>query len=151
MAQDFLPLMAELLTHARAAAAKGEVPVAAMVLGADGARLSLATNQVEARHNGLLHAEMVALQMAVEKTGQKFLTGATLLVTLEPCALCAAAISALRIKTLVIGGYDQKSGGVFSGARVFASANCHHAPTIIDGLLARDCEQLLQDFFKDLR
>ncbi|MDI9314344.1 MAG: nucleoside deaminase, partial [Hydrotalea sp.] len=145
---DYIASMKQLLAMARAASQeKEEVPVAAMVLAENGVVLAASCNMVEETKNALAHAEMVAMATAMKKTGDKFLANCTLIVTLEPCAMCAAAISAARIKTLVFGGYDEKSGGVLSGAKIFANPNCHHAPDIIDGILRTDCESLMKDFF----
>ena len=148
---DYVDLMKRLLPLAAAAARGGEVPVAAMVLDKNDKIVATAHNMVEETKNAHAHAEMVAMGQAMKKIGDKFLTDCTLIVTLEPCPLCAAGISAARVKTLVFGGYDEKSGGVLSGPRIFANKNCHHVPDIIDGILRPDCEKLMQDFFLSRR
>ncbi len=151
MVIDYIHLMRQLLPHAQSAAERGEVPVAAMMIDKNGAVVAVDHNRVEETSNALAHAEMLVIDKAIKQCGEKFLSDHTLLVTLEPCALCAAAISTVRIKTLVFGGYDEKSGGVLSGARVFANPHCHHRPEVIDGILRHDCEQLMKDFFAGKR
>jgi tRNA(adenine34) deaminase len=139
------------LDEARHAAARGEIPVGAVVTDAAGVILAAAGNRTEAARNPALHAEMVALQAAATSRGEKFLADCTLTVTLEPCAMCAGAIAAFRIKKLVFGAYDPKSGGVEHGPRVFAHATTHHKPEIIGGVRDSDCSALLTAFFAGLR
>ena len=103
------------LNEARQAAARGEIPVGAVVTDAAGRVLAAAGNRTEAARNPVLHAELVALQEAAAARGDKFLADCTLTVTLEPCAMCAGAIAAFRIKKLVFGAYDPKSGQVLTG------------------------------------
>jgi tRNA(Arg) A34 adenosine deaminase TadA len=135
------------LEEARAAAARGEVPVGAVVTDAAGAVLARAGNEVEARRDPSAHAELLALREAAARAGDKHLAGATLWVTLEPCAMCAQAASLFRVARLVFGAYDPKSGGVEHGARVFAHPQCHHAPEVVGGVREQDCAALLRDFF----
>src|SRR5665213_2906832 len=119
----------ELALHeARAAAARGEVPVGAVILAADGTVLARAGNAVEARHDASAHAELLALRAAATIRGDTRLTGCDLVVTLEPCPMCAHAISLFRIRRLIFGAYDLKGGGVEHCARVFDAASCHHRP-----------------------
>ena len=139
------------LDEARHAAARGEIPVGAVVTDAAGAVLAAAGNRTEAARNPAFHAEMLALQAAAAARGGKFLADCTLTVTLEPCAMCAGAIAAFRIKKLVFGAYDPKSGGVEHGPRVFAHATTHHKPEIIGGVRDSDCSALLAAFFAGLR
>jgi tRNA(adenine34) deaminase len=139
------------LEQARNAAARGEIPVGAVVTDASGAVLAQAGNRTEAEQNPALHAEILALQAAAAARGEKFLADCTLTVTLEPCAMCAGAIAAFRIKKLVFGAYDPKSGGVEHGPRVFAHATTHHKPEIIGGIRDSDCSALLAAFFAGLR
>ncbi len=143
--------MERALHEARSAAARGEIPVGAVVTDATGAVLAAAGNRTEAEQNPALHAEMLALQGAVTARGEKFLADCTLTVTLEPCAMCAGAIAAFRVKKLVFGAYDPKSGGVEHGPRVFAHATTHHKPEIIGGVRDSDCSALLAAFFAGLR
>ena len=139
------------LDEAKHAAARGEIPVGAVVTDAAGLVLAAAGNRTEAARNPALHAEMVVLQAAAAARGEKFLADCTLTVTLEPCAMCAGAIAAFRIKKLVFGAYDPKSGGVEHGPRVFAHATTHHKPEIIGGVRDSDCSALLATFFAGLR
>lgn len=139
------------LQEARAAAARGEVPVGAVVTDAAGIVLAQAGNEVEARRDPSAHAEMLALRAAAAATGDKLLPEATLWVTLEPCAMCAAAASFFRVKRVVFGAYDPKGGGVEHGGRFYAQATCHHAPEVVGGLRETEAADLLRDFFASLR
>jgi len=135
------------LAEARAAAARGEVPVGAVVSDAAGKVLARAGNEVEARHDPSAHAEMLALRAAAAGRGTKFLADCTLTVTLEPCPMCAQAASFFRVKRVVFGAYDPKGGGVEHGARIYAAPSCHHAPEVVGGLRESDCAALLRTFF----
>ncbi len=139
------------LSEARAAGERGEVPVGAVVLGPDGRVLAQAGNAVEARHDASAHAEVLALRAAAAIRGDPRLTDCDLVVTLEPCPMCAHAISLFRIRRLIFGAYDPKSGGVEHGARVFDAASCHHRPEIIGGVRETECAALLRAFFAALR
>ena len=139
------------LEEAEAAAARGEVPVGAVVLGPDGAVLARAGNQVEADRDASAHAELLALRRAAHAMGSARLPGCDLVVTLEPCPMCAAALSHFRIRRLVFGAYDPKGGGVEHGPRVFQSATCLHRPEVVGGVQEAACAALLRDFFKPLR
>jgi tRNA(adenine34) deaminase len=149
--EDCMTLMNQLLIHAKTAASLGEVPVAACVSGPDGTILALAHNEVELRRDATAHAEILAMRAAMEKLGSKYLEACTLTVTLEPCAMCAAAASLAKIGKIVYGAYDPKSGAVEHGPRYFQQATCHHAPEVIGGVMERECGQLLTDFFKARR
>lgn len=135
------------LDEARAAAQRGEVPVGAAVTDASGALLSRAGNRVEERRDPSAHAEMLALREAAARRGAKHLAGASLWVTLEPCAMCAQAASLFRVGRVVFGAYDPKGGGVEHGARVFAHPQCNHAPEVVGGVRESDAAELLRDFF----
>ncbi|MDX2094917.1 MAG: nucleoside deaminase [Alphaproteobacteria bacterium] len=139
--------MPPLIALARAAAAHGEVPIAAAVFAADGTLLAQAHNEVEARGDATAHAELLVLRAASARLGSKYLTGCTLVVTLEPCAMCAQAASLAKIGKIIFGAYDVKGGGIEHGARVFSHSTCHHAPDIIGGVMAEECGALLTDFF----
>lgn len=143
--------MQQAIDAAGRAAQAGEVPVGAVVTDASGAVLAIAANCVEAEQNPLLHAEFLALTAARAKRGQKYLSDCTLTVTLEPCALCAGAIAALRVGTLIFGAYDPKTGAIEHGPRLFTHATTHHKPEIIGGMREQDCAQLLKDFFETRR
>jgi tRNA(adenine34) deaminase len=135
------------LAEARAAAARGEVPVGAVVLDATGAILARAGNEVEARHDASAHAEVLALRAAAAARGEARLPDCELVATLEPCPMCAQAISFFRIRRLVFGAYDPKGGGVEHGARVFDVASCHHRPEVIGGVQESEAAALLRAFF----
>jgi tRNA(Arg) A34 adenosine deaminase TadA len=139
------------LREASAAAARGEVPVGAVVLGPDGVPLARAGNAVEARRDASAHAEIMAMRAAAQTLGDTRLTGCDLVVTLEPCPMCAHAISLFRIRRLIFGAYDPKGGGVEHGARVFDAASCHHRPEIIGGVRETEAGDLLRAFFAALR
>lgn len=135
------------LAEARAAAARGEVPVGAVIVDPAGAVVAAAGNRTRELSDPTAHAEILALRAACAAAGSERLPGHALYVTLEPCAMCAAAIAAARISRLCYGAADPKSGGVAHGARVFAHPQAHHAPEIIDGLAATEAEALLKSFF----
>jgi tRNA(adenine34) deaminase len=139
------------LEQARLAAARGEVPVGAVVVAADGSVVSRAGNMVEASNDASAHAELLALRGAAAARGAKWLADCDLVVTLEPCPMCAQAISLFRIRRLVFGAYDPKSGGVEHGARVFDAASCHHRPEVVGGVREAEAAALLRGFFGDRR
>jgi tRNA(adenine34) deaminase len=135
------------LDEARAAAERGEVPVGAAVLDGAGAVLARAGNDVEARHDPTAHAELLALRAAAAARGETRLPDCELVVTLEPCPMCAQAISLFRIRRLTFGAYDPKGGGVEHGARVFDASSCHHRPEVIGGVREGEASALLRAFF----
>ena len=135
------------LAEARAAAARGEVPVGAVIVAPDGRIVARAGNRTRQLSDPTAHAELLAIRAACAAIGSERLVGHDLYVTLEPCAMCAAAIAAARIGRLYYGAADPKSGGVAQGARVFTHPQCHHAPEIYDGISADAAETLLKDFF----
>ena len=135
------------LQEAEAAAARGEVPVGAVVTDADGNILARAGNRTLELKDPSAHAEMLAIREACRRTGSERLPGCDLYVTLEPCAMCAAVISYARIRRLYFAADDPKMGGVHHGPRFFAQSTCHHAPEIYDGLGARRAAELLKTFF----
>lgn len=139
------------LQEARAAAARGEVPVGAVIADASGRVVARAGNRTRELNDPTAHAEILVIRAACEAARSDRLPGHSLTVTLEPCAMCAAAISAARIARLYYSAADQKSGGVAQGARVFSHAQCHHVPEIYDGIAASEAETLLKDFFADRR
>ena len=139
------------LEAARAAGARGEVPVGAAVIGPDGTVLSVAGNRTRTDNDPTAHAEVLAIRAACAHLGVERLVGCDLYVTLEPCAMCAAAISAARIGRLYYGASDHKSGGVSVGARVFSHQQCHHAPEVYDGIGEEEARDLLQKFFTERR
>ena len=138
------------LEEARAAGARGEVPVGAcVVLG--GAVLARAGNRTRELCDPTAHAEVLAIRAACAHLGAERLVGADLYVTLEPCPMCAAAISAARVGRLYYGASDPKSGGVAVGARVFSHPQCHHVPEVYDGIAGAEAEALLRAFFAERR
>ena len=135
------------LAEARAAAARGEVPVGAVVVeAATGTVLAAAGNRVEELGDATAHAEMLALRAASAGRGPR-LTDCDLYVTLEPCPMCAQAISLARIRRLYFGAADAKGGGVEHGPRIFAQPTCHHAPDVYGGIAERAAGALLKTFF----
>lgn len=139
------------LTEARAAALRGEVPVGAVVADASGVVIAQAGNRTRELHDPTAHAEALAIRAACAALGSERLTGCALWVTLEPCPMCAAAISFARIARLHYGAADPKSGGVEQGPRVFSHPQCHHRPEVFDGIAAGASEALLRRFFAGLR
>lgn len=139
------------LTLAEDAMAAGEVPVAAIITGADGALIAAAANRVERDGDPTAHAEMLAIRAAATKLGQTRLTDCDLWVTLEPCPMCAGAIAHARLRRLYYGAEDPKSGGVSHGPRVFNQPTCHHKPDVYSGLKESASSALLTKFFKSKR
>ena len=135
------------LTEARAAGKRGEVPVGAVVVGPDGTVLAVAGNRTEADRDPTAHAEMLAIRAACAATGSPRREGCDLYVTLEPCPMCATAISFARIRRLYFGAYDPKGGGVDHGPRIFDRATCHHRPEVYGGIGERAAGDLLKAFF----
>lgn len=139
------------LAEARAAGARGEVPVGAVILSPDGRLLAAAGNRTRELHDPTAHAEILAIRAACAALEAERLPGCDLYVTLEPCAMCGAAIAAARIARLYYGAPDPKSGGVAHGARIFSHAQAHHRPEVYDGIAAGDAAALLTGFFRDRR
>lgn len=139
------------LAEGRAAAARGEVPVGAVVVAPSGVLLAQAGNRTRELNDPTAHAEVLAVRAACAALGDERLTGCDLYVTLEPCPMCAAAISFARVRRLYYGASDPKSGGVEHGARVFSHATCHHVPEIYSGLGEAEATHLLRTFFGGLR
>jgi tRNA(Arg) A34 adenosine deaminase TadA len=138
-------------TEARAALARGEVPVGAAVADAAGRVVASAGNQVETLRDPSAHAELLALREAARALGQARLADCDLYVTLEPCAMCAAAIALFRVRRLYFAAYDPKGGGVEHGPRIFDQPTCHHRPERYGGIREREAATLLQDFFRARR
>ena len=137
------------LSLARSAFERGEVPVGCVITDSSGVVIAESHNEVEAASNPTRHAELIAIERAFAATGQKYLEGCTLTVTLEPCAMCAGAIAHARLTKLVFGAYDIKSGGVEHGARVLAHS--HHQPEIIGGVMESECAAVMKEFFSSRR
>lgn len=138
------------LEEARKAAERGEVPIGAVVV-LDGRIISRAGNRTRELNDVTAHAEIVAIREASAVLKDERLTGADLYVTLEPCTMCAAAISFARIRRLYYGADDPKGGGVDSGVRFFGSPTCHHVPDVYSGLAEREAADILRDFFAGKR
>ncbi|MBB4002866.1 tRNA(adenine34) deaminase [Aurantimonas endophytica] len=135
---------------ARLAAQRDETPVGAIIVR-NGVVLAEAGNETRARNDPTAHAEMLAIRAACAALGSERLTGCDLYVTLEPCAMCAAAISFARIRRLYFGAVDAKGGAVESGPRFFAQPTCHHAPDVYSGIAETASATLLRDFFRQRR
>ena len=144
--RDFRSFMAIALDEARQAEARGEVPVGAVVVLGERV-LAREGNRTRELCDPTAHAEVLAIRAACRVLGSERLVGADLFVTLEPCPLCAGAISAARVARLYYGASDPKSGGVAVGARVFSHPQCHHVPEVYDGIGATEAEALLKSFF----
>ena len=139
------------LYQANKAAQLGEVPVGAVLVGADGDVIAHAHNLVESQRDATAHAECLVLREAMRSLNRKFLDGCDLWVTLEPCAMCAGAISNARIRRLYYGAEDKKGGAVEHGSRVFSHSTCHHKPEIYGGIKEYDASRLLENFFAERR
>ncbi|MCG6902921.1 MAG: nucleoside deaminase [Rhodobacter sp.] len=147
----FTSHMEQALDAARAAGTRGEVPVGAVLTDAGGAVVAVAGNRTRELNDPTAHAEMLAIRAACAALGSERLPGHSLYVTLEPCAMCAAAIGFARIARLYYAAGDPKSGGVAHGARVFAHPQAHHAPEVYDGINEAEASELLRAFFADRR
>jgi len=148
---EFKSYMDVALAQARAAGARGEVPVGAAVVSPSGDVVAQAGNRTRELNDPTAHAEVLAIRDACAQLGSERLGGHSLYVTLEPCAMCAGAIVAARLARLYYGASDPKSGGVAQGARVFAHAQCHHVPEVFDAIAAPEAETLLKEFFAEKR
>jgi tRNA(Arg) A34 adenosine deaminase TadA len=139
------------LAQARAAAARAEVPIGAVIVGPGGTVLASEGNRVEALNDPTAHAELLAIRAAAAKLGAPRLVDCDLYVTLEPCPMCAQAISFARIRRLYYGAADPKGGGVEHGPSIFAQPTCHHAPEVYSGIAETEAAELLRDFFRARR
>jgi len=140
------------LEQARAAGLRGEVPVGAVVIdGVSGETLAAAGNQCEADKDPSAHAELLALRAAAKRLGIARLTDCDLYVTLEPCPMCAQAISFFRIRRLYFAAPDPKGGGVEHGPRIFNQPSCHHKPEVYGGIRERESSEMLKAFFRNKR
>lgn len=142
--------MGEAMAEARAAAERGEVPVGAVVV-VDGIIVARAGNRTRELADPTAHAEILAIRQACSDAGSERIGSADLYVTLEPCAMCAAAISFARIRRLYFGADDPKGGAVVNGPRFFAAPTCHHAPDVYPGIGEREAAAILRDFFRERR
>lgn len=135
------------LAEAEAAAARGEVPVGAVIVDGEGRVVARAGNRTLEMKDPTAHAELLAIREACRVLGSERLIGCDLHVTLEPCPMCAGAISFARLRRLYYGAADEKGGGVDHGPRVFAQATCHHRPEVYGGIGETRAARLLRDFF----
>ena len=143
--------MALALAAARAAGARGEVPIGAVIVGPAGEVLAEAGNRTEELRDPTAHAEMLVIRAAAAKLGAPRLVGCDLHVTLEPCPMCAQAISFARIRRLYWGAPDPKGGGVEHGPRIFDQSTCHHRPELYPGIAEAEAGELLRAFFRQRR
>ncbi|MEO1536460.1 MAG: nucleoside deaminase [Pseudomonadota bacterium] len=139
------------LQEARDAAARGEVPVGAVLVSSGAQVLAKAGNRMREQSDPTAHAEIAVIRAAAAALGSERLTGCDLYVTLEPCPMCAAAISAARIARLYYGASDPKSGGVAQGPRIFSHPQSHHVPDVYDGIGEAESRAILQAFFRERR
>lgn len=139
------------LDEARAAASRGEVPCGAVIIAPNGQVIAQAGNRTRELNDPTAHAEILAIRAACAALGSERLTDHDLYVTLEPCPMCAMAISAARIKRLYFGASDQKSGGLNQGPRIFSHPQAHHVPEVYDGIREDEAQTLLTNFFAALR
>jgi tRNA(adenine34) deaminase len=144
------PFMQAALAEAKQAAAAGEVPVGCVIVRA-GAIIARARNRTLADHDPTAHAEMLAIRAAAQALGSERLVDCDLYVTLEPCTMCAAAISFARIRRLYYGAADPKGGAVEHGVRFFTAPTCHHRPEVYGGIAEAEAGELLKEFFKARR
>ena len=142
--------MALALVEAKEADARGEVPVGA-VLVRDGKVIAAAGNRIEELSDPTAHAEILVIREAARLLGTPRLIGGDLYVTLEPCAMCATALSFARIERIFFGAFDPKGGGIDHGPRIFDQPTCHHRPEVFGGILEQACAEVLVDFFKGKR
>lgn len=150
MPKDTCPPMVKALESARLGEGCGEVPIGAVIVH-NNTIIASAHNLVETLNDPTAHAEMLVIQEAAKVLGTPRLVACQLYVTLEPCPMCAQAISFARIKTLYYGAYDPKGGGVDHGPKIFKQPTCHHAPEVYGGILEMECGQILKDFFQAKR
>ena len=143
--------MREALREAQASSERGEVPVGAVIVNADGQIIARTGNAPIAIIDPTAHAEILAIRDAAYGTDNYRLNGTTLYVTLEPCTMCAGAISNARIKRVVYGASDEKGGAVESGVKFFEQATCHHKPNVTGGILAEESAAMLKAFFRARR
>jgi len=148
---EFKSHMEQALSEARLAAKRGEVPVGAVLIDPQGQVVSVSGNRTRELSDPTAHAEILSIRAACAAAGSERLAGYDLYVTLEPCAMCAAAIAAARIGRVYYGASDPKSGGVAHGARVFSHSQAHHVPEVYDGIAEDEAEQMLKEFFSARR
>lgn len=146
----FYQYMQYALEEAHKAFNEGEVPVGAVVVF-DNKIIASAHNVTERCKNATQHAEIVAIQKACNVLDSKYLIDASIFVTLEPCPMCAHAISLAKIKNLYFGAEDKKGGGVINGSKIYQSSSCHHKPSVYENIMENECSAILKKFFNDKR
>jgi tRNA(adenine34) deaminase len=151
MKQKLPEPMVQAFAEAEAAAARGEVPVGAVIVDALGNLIAKAGNQTLELKDPTAHAEMLAIRKAGQMLDSERLTDCDLYVTLEPCAMCAAAISFARVRRVYFGSADEKMGAIENGPRFFAQSTCHHAPEVYSGIGETQAQTMLREFFKNRR
>jgi len=151
MTDDAKSFMELALSEAEQAAARGEVPVGAVLVNKAGDVLAKAGNQTEEMADPTAHAEMLVIQAATKASGSPRLENCDLYVSLEPCPMCATAISFARVRRLYFGAFDPKGGGVEHGPQIYSHPTCHHAPEIYSGIAESRCSELLKVFFAKRR
>jgi len=139
------------MEEAIAAKIRDEVPIGAVIIDKSGEIIAKAGNKTRELKDPSAHAEILAIREACDIAGAQRIPDYTLYVTLEPCTMCAAAISFARIRHVVIGASDPKGGGILHGAKFYEQPTCHHKPSVVHGLMEDECGQILKDFFKDKR
>jgi tRNA(Arg) A34 adenosine deaminase TadA len=144
-------MMDRALGEARAAAERGEVPIGAVIVGPDRTVLATAGNRTEADRDPTAHAELLAIRAAASRLGASRLIDCDLYVTLEPCPMCAQAISFARIRRVYYGASDPKGGGIEHGPRIFSQPTCHHRPEVYSGIGEHEAGDLLRRFFRERR
>lgn len=149
--QLFQSFMSNALEAAKKGYALGEIPVGAVIVSAKGKVIATKYNQVRQLKDPTAHAEILVIRQASGVLGTDKLVGCSIYVTLEPCSMCASAISLARIAKLYFGAFDEKTGGVENGARIFTLPQTHHKPEIYGGMMASECGDLLRTFFINRR
>ena len=139
------------LEEARLAGSLGEIPVGAVITSAEGELIASAGNRTRQLKDPTAHAEILAIRLACEKKDSERLVGCSLYASLEPCPMCASAISAARIRRLYFAASDPKSGGVENGPRIFCHSQCHHRPEVYGGIGESEAEELLSEYFSRIR
>ncbi len=139
------------MEEAKRAEEHDEVPIGAIIVDYEGEIIASAGNRTRTLNDPTAHAEILAIRKACEKSGAQRIPKTTLYVTLEPCAMCAAAISFARVQRVIFAASDAKGGGVLHGGKLYEQPTCHHRPTVQHGLFAEECGQTLKDFFKSKR
>lgn len=150
MTQPKEDFMSAALVQAELAAHRGEIPVGAVIVCTDQV-VSAFGNEILEQHDPTAHAEILAIRKAAQKMNMVRLTECDLYVTLEPCPMCAQAISLARIRRLYFGAYDPKGGGVDHGPQIFNHKTCHHKPEVVGGIQEKECAAILQTFFESRR